>query len=292
MRILVTGATGTLGHRVLLAARAVGETWATVRRPVASAPWAGLFEPGRTIVGVDAADPSSLDQAMRAARPDLVINAIGRIKQRPDSDDPGPAFLANSRVPHHLAARCDAAGARLIQVSTDCVFVGDRGGYREADPPDALDTYGLTKRLGEVGAPHLTVRTSLVGRSLAGTDGLLEWLLAQRGPVRGFRCAVFSGLGTPDLAETLVAIGTRFPELAGLWHVAGEPIDKHSLLERFRSAFGVPVTLEPVDTPVIDRSLDDRRFREATGLRRPAWDAMIERLARDPLPYAAWRNPG
>jgi dTDP-4-dehydrorhamnose reductase len=290
MRLLIVGGSGMLGHRVWLAARDQADAWVTLRGTLNTQPWASLFEPGRTIEGVDAADPDSLARAMRTARPDTVINAAGLIKQRDHGDAAGPAFVANCFLPHELRRLCDNAGARLIQVSTDCVFTGSRGGYTEADQPDATDTYGLTKRLGEVAAPHLTLRTSLIGRSLAGTDGLLEWFLAQRGPVAGYRRAIFSGLTTQVLAETLLAVATGHPDLAGIWHVASEPINKLDLLGRVRGAYGLNTEINPANEPVIDRSLVDRRFRDATAIARPTWDGMMAGLAADQTPYARLRG--
>lgn len=274
-----------IGHRVWLAARERLETWVTIRQDLSSQPWLEIFDSSRLIPGVSANDPHSLDRALELSRPDVVFNAIGLIKQRAGASDSGAAFQANSFVPHFLRARCDVLGARLVHVSTDCVFTGTRGNYSESDVPDALDVYGLTKRLGEIGAPHLTIRTSAIGRSLAGSAGLLEWLLGQQGAVSGWTRAFFSGLGTPTLADTIVAVITEHTDLAGVWHVAAPRIDKFTLISRLCDAFSLPVTIEPEAQPAIDRSLNDERFRHATGIARPGWDEMVGRLASDPLPY-------
>jgi dTDP-4-dehydrorhamnose reductase len=290
MRLLIVGGSGMIGHRVWLSLRERAETWVTLRRPAGDAPWLSIFDPARTISGVSAEDPGSLDVALRASRPDVVINALGMIRQRPEAGEDGALFRANCLVPHYLADRCSALGARLIQISTDCVFRGDRGAYTEDDAPDGLDAYGLSKRLGEVDPPHLTLRTSAVGRSLAGQAGLVEWLIAQRGVVQGWRRAIFSGLATPELADTIAAVALEQPQLEGRWHVAAPPINKHELLTRLRDALALPVEIQPVDDPVIDRSLDDGRFRAATGIARPNWNGMIERVAREAATYPAWRG--
>jgi dTDP-4-dehydrorhamnose reductase len=290
MRILILGGSGMIGHRLWLAAHDEHETWVTLRGRLADHPWSSLFDPQRTIEGVSAEEPGSLDRAMSTARPNVVVNALGLIKQRPEGSLAGPAFLANCYVPHHMRGLCDAYGARLVQLSTDCVFTGDRGRYAENDVPDALDVYGLTKRLGEVGPPHLTLRVSALGRSLSGTDGLLEWFLSQPGPVTGYRRALFSGLVTETLGETVVRIVTDHSGLSGLWHVASPPIDKYDLLLRLRDAFSLGTEIRGSDMPIVDRSLDDCRFRTETGIPRPAWDDMIDRLARDPTPYALLRG--
>jgi dTDP-4-dehydrorhamnose reductase len=279
-----------IGHRLWLAARDRLETWVTVRGRPTNEPWLELFDQDRVVAGVSTADPTSFDRALQAARPDVVINALGLIKSRHEAWDDGAAFQANCFVPQYVRSRCDALGARLIHISTDCVFSGARGAYDETDQPDAFDAYGLTKRLGEVPAPHLTIRTSAIGRSLSGSTGLVEWLLGQRGSISGWRRAKFSGLTTPELATTLITVATEHTTLAGVLHVAAPAIDKYTLLTQLRDAYELPVEIAPVDEPVIDRSLDDRRFRTATGLARPEWDDMIAGLVKDPVPYQRLRH--
>ena len=291
MRILVMGANGMIGHRIWLAAQERFETWGTLRTASAGKPWASLFDSPRVIEGVPPDDPASIAAAFEVARPDVVINAIGLIKQREIGSDTGAAFTANSFLPHYLRDRADASGAKLVQISTDCVFTGNQGGYTESDSPDALDVYGLTKRLGEVTqAPHLTIRTSALGRSLSGTDGLLEWFLNAPAAVTGYRRAVFSGLTTPTLAETILDLVERHADLTGLFHIASEPINKYELLVRVARALGHSMEITPADLPVIDRSLDDTAFRGTTGIPRPDWDAMLAGLAADPTPYATLRG--
>ena len=167
----------------------------------------------------------------------------------------------------------------MIQVSTDCVFSGRKGLYTEADNPDAEDVYGRAKLLGEPNAPHcLTLRTSFVGRELAGKLGLLEWFLAQSGAIKGFRRAIFSGFTTTELARIIEMLLTRFPKASGLYHVSSEPIDKYSLLKLFRERFHQPVTIEADDRVAVDRSLDSSRFRRDFDYRPPDWPAMAREL--------------
>jgi dTDP-4-dehydrorhamnose reductase len=285
MRILVLGASGLIGHRVWLAARTRYETWGTIRGPRSGLP--SVFDTPTMVEGVAAEDTASLDGAFEVARPDVVINCIGLIKQRPLGSDPAASFIANAFLPHYLRQKCDAADAKLIQISTDCVFSGDRGGYTEDDEPDALDVYGLSKRFGEVAsAPHLTVRTSVIGRSLTGsTDGLFEWFLAQSGAVTGYRRAIFSGLTTSALAETLMEVLDRHQELSGLYHLASQAITKFDLLVRIAEDYGHGrdgIVIEPTDEPVIDRSLVDDRFRSATNIPRSDWTQMLTDMRNDP----------
>src|SRR5258705_5380814 len=150
----------------------------------------------------------------------------------------------------------------MIQISTDCVFSGRRGGYSEDDEADPVDLFGREKVLGEAPYDHtLTIRTSIIGRELAGAHGLLEWFLAQTGTIRGYTRAFFSGVTTQTLAQTLAQVISEHPQLSGTWHVAGEKIAKYDLLLRLAGMYQHDVEINADDRVQIDRSLDDTRFR-------------------------------
>ena len=201
-------------------------------------------------------------------------------------DSPGPASVAplaaipvNAVLPHRLARLCALAGARLIHLSTDCVFAGDKGMYREDDLPDAQDVYGRTKLLGEVDYPHaLTLRTSIIGHELASHHSLVCWFLSQHGPVRGYSQAIFSGLPTVEIARVIDKYVLDRPELHGLYHLSAEPIDKLSLLQLVAKTYGKENEITEDRSMVIDRSLDSTRFRSATGYRPEPWPDLIRRM--------------
>jgi dTDP-4-dehydrorhamnose reductase len=278
-RVLILGGTGMLGHVLWRACRERFDAHVTVRGDEPEPEAAAVLDPDRTITGVRAEDPRSIARALDATGAEAAVNCIGVVKQI--VDDPVTTIRVNSLYPHELAAACGERGARLIHLSTDCVFAGHKGGYTETDPPDPADLYGRSKLLGEPALPGaLTIRTSMIGRELQTTNGLLEWFLAQRGgSVRGFTRAVFSGPTTPVLARAIADVLERQPDLEGLWHLGAEPIAKHDLLIRLRDAFELEVEIEPDDTVAIDRSLDSSRFQEATGWSAPSWDEMVAELA-------------
>jgi dTDP-4-dehydrorhamnose reductase len=294
MRVLILGGAGMLGHKVWQTLRGRFDTWTTLRASMPEVAALNLFDPRKTLAGIDAAAPDSLLHAFTAVRPSVVVNCIGIVKQRPSAKDPVVTITVNSVVPHRLAALCAGSNARLIHISTDCVFSGKAGGYREADTPDAEDLYGRSKLLGE---PHeaepsaLTLRTSIVGRELRSSTGVTEWFLDHRGgTVPGFTRAVFSGLTTIALARIIGDVIEHHPYLRGLYHVSSAPITKFELLERLNIAFNAAVTIEPSDSVRVDRSLDSRRFWQATRIPQPAWDAMVADMAADLTPYDQWRN--
>jgi dTDP-4-dehydrorhamnose reductase len=241
-----------------------------------------LFDQATAYFGIDARQTDSLLQVIADFRPEAVVNAIGIVKQRPESKVVIPSLEINSLLPHRLALVCRMVGARLVHLSTDCVFSGRKGNYCEADQPDAEDLYGRTKLLGEVTEPHcITLRTSMIGPELSRKTGLLEWFLAQRGQtVKGYDKAIFSGFPTSELARIVERILLDVPKAYGIYHVAAAPISKYDLLTLIRDRLRLPITIERDSTFECDRSLDPFRFHRDTGYSPPAWEAMIDDMAR------------
>lgn len=279
-RVLVLGASGMLGHTALrfFAASEGFEAWGSAR---SSGALRGL-DPhlhARIVTGIDVENVDSLARLLDRVRPQVVLNAIGLVKQLAEADDPLQAIPINALLPHRLARLCALVGARLVHVSTDCVFAGTRGGYREDDPADAQDLYGRSKHLGEVDYPNaVTLRTSIIGPELGGAHGLVGWFLAQSGTVRGFTRAVFSGLPTVELARVIRDHVLPHPQLHGLHHVSAAPIAKYELLRLVAQTWGKTVEITPDDRLVIDRSLDSTRFRELTGYQPPAWPELVQSM--------------
>jgi dTDP-4-dehydrorhamnose reductase len=209
----------------------------------------------------------------------VVINCIGLVKQLAEADDPLLALPINAMLPHRLARLCDVASARLVHVSTDCVFSGARGNYIEGDSPDAQDLYGRSKLLGEVDYPHaVTLRTSIIGHELSSANGLVGWFLAQQGRVSGYRRAVFSGLPTIELARVIRDHVLPRPALRGTYHVSASPINKFDLLKLVARTYGKEIEIVEDDAVLIDRSLDSTRFRTETGYAPDDWPALVARM--------------
>jgi dTDP-4-dehydrorhamnose reductase len=292
MKVLILGGSGMLGHKLWQALSGRFDTRATFRQSPELYARLGLFDPSRSIGHVSAQDFDGVVRALAAVRPDVVVNCVGIVKQDAAAKDPYQSINTNALFPHRLAQACIASGARLIHISTDCVFTGRSGNYKETDTADAEDLYGRTKWLGEVDYERcLTIRTSMIGRELQGAHGLVEWFLSQRGQcVRGFKRAVFSGFTTEALASIIGDVIAGHVSLRGVWHVAAEPVNKFDLLTLVKEAFSLDIEIEPDETFVCDRSLDGVRFRQETGFMPPTWPEMIERMARDATPYEEIRG--
>lgn len=277
MRILVIGASGMLGSATLrlLSSAPEHEVWGSARTASARRFFdARLAE--RLLTGIDVEKPDALAGLFEKLRPELVVNCVGIVKQLAEADDPLVALPINALLPHRIARLCALVGARMVHVSTDCVFSGRRGNYRESDPPDADDLYGRSKLLGEVAYPHtVTLRTSLIGHELDSRHGLVGWFLGSEGPVRGYRRAIFSGLPTVEVARIVRDVVIPRPDLSGVYHVAAEPIAKYDLLRLVAAAYGKDAVIEPDDALAIDRSLNGERFNAATGYRAPAWPDLV-----------------
>lgn len=296
MKVLVLGATGMLGHKLLQLLSQRFDVAGTVRDDPGAYSGHPVLGKHRLIGGVRGEQIESVIGAMAACRPEAVINCIGVIKQLPSATDPGKCISINALFPHQVSKLCSAVGARLVHISTDCVFSGNRGNYKVEDVSDATDLYGRSKYLGEVGGPgSLTLRTSIIGRELATRSGLVEWFISQSGKrVRGFARAIFSGLTTHMLSRVIGDVLAEQRGLDGVWHISAEPISKYDLLGVVRGALKLDIEIDRDEDFFCDRSLDSSPLRERIGFCPPPWPEMIAEMARDPTAYpssAACKRP-
>lgn len=275
------GATGMLGHVLVDRLKDDYPVHATVRR---RPPDGAINLDPELLHHLDACTWTTVERVLDEVRPHTIINAIGIVKQLPQASQSIPSIEVNALFPHLLERAADLSGARVIHISTDCVFRGRLPAperYAETDEPDATDLYGMTKRLGEItGANALTLRTSIIGPELSGDAGLFGWLITQRGSsVRGFKNAVFSGLTTYALADVIVELlHPRLAQVSGMWHVASEPITKYDLLQRLNVELELDCTITAADVPRINRALDASRLQHELDIMPPGWDAMISDL--------------
>lgn len=283
MKILVLGASGMIGNTVLrvLSDQPDWDVFGTVRDESVKR----FFSPSvteRLLVNVDVENTDNLVRILDQVRPCVVINCAGLTKHKPGADDPLVSIPINTLMPHRLAGLCKLVGARLIHVSTDCVFSGQKGNYVEDDFADARDVYGKSKSLGEVVYPHtITLRTSTIGHELQTKYGLLDWFLAQEGSVKGFKRAVFSGLPTVEMVKVIRDYVIPHSELHGLYHLSAKPINKFDLLTLIAKTYGKSIEIVSDEQLVIDRSLNSTRFRQATGYIAPEWPELIKLIHAD-----------
>lgn len=270
MKLLILGGNGMAGHMLAEYFRRQGKhhVFHTTRD---KNDLGGLY--------VDADDIAGVEKLVEIVSPHCMINAMGVLNQFAERDRIG-AYHVNGFLPHRLRRAADNIQARLIHISSDCVFEGTRGGYTEEDIPDGTSVYALTKSLGEVHAPgHLTIRTSIIGPEIRqGGIGLMEWFLAQEGRVSGYERVMWNGVTTLELAKV---IDSQLDSgLSGLIHLAHpEPVSKYRLLQMMQSVFHKEdVEIIPVQDPVQDRTLVSTRSDVKVKL--PSYPRMLEELAR------------
>jgi len=281
MKILVLGASGMIGSAIfrVLSNESAYEVYGSIR----SIRWKEFFNEEQLkhlIVCSDILDQTALVRIFTEVRPNVVINCIGLTKHHKEAEDVLLAAPLNALLPHRLADLCKLCNARLIHISTDCIFSGCRGNYIEADPSDAVDVYGKTKYLGEVlNYPNtVTLRTSTIGHELQSSYGLLEWFLSQEGSCTGFKKAVFSGLPNTVFAEVIRDHVIPRPSLHGLYHVGALPIGKYDLLRLIASEYGKNIKIISNDEFSINRSLNSDLFSNITGYRAPNWSELIKSM--------------
>ena len=280
MKILILGVTGMLGNAMF---RVMSETSIHVvygsARSASDLHHFDDYISRQIITGVDVENYDSLVRVFGLVKPEVVINCIGLVKQITDVEDPLRAIPINSLLPHRLAALCRMGGARLVHMSSDCVFSGKKGDYLETDLPDADDLYGRSKLLGEVDYPHaVTLRTSIIGHELSGSRSLIGWFLAQQGLIKGYADTVFSGLPTVELSRVVRDIVLPLGELRGIYHVAASPISKYELLRMVAEIYDKTIEIVPDHELISDRSLNADRFRQATGYVAPSWRELVKQM--------------
>lgn len=282
-----------LGHKVYQYFEERFDTYTTLRRSQSGLSRLSLYRDSAHVIDdVDAMDFERVRAIVDDVRPTVIVNCIGVIKQVGEAREAVPLIQLNSLFPHRLVGAAAAIGARLIHVSTDCVFSGRKGQYSELDLADPPDLYGQSKLLGEVRGPNcLTIRTSVIGRDFTKNAGLLEWFISQQGKsVQGYVNSIYSGFTTQALAVILAFIVERQPELQGLYHVASNSISKYELLVSINNAMNLGIEVERFENALCDRSLDGQRFIAATKYQIHSWEEMIAQIAGDTTPYDRWKH--
>lgn len=288
MKVLVIGANGMIGSTIFDYLYGVTDwsVFGTIRNDtnIAYFPRAmtdNLFS------NVELNNQDILISTLLKVKPDVVINCAGLTKHKAEADNPLEILPINGMLPHRLASLCELIGARLIHISTDCVFSGKKGNYKEDDFADASDLYGRSKVLGEnLRPPHITLRISTIGHELQTKYGLLEWFLSQNQQCQGFKKAIFSGFPTVVFAQILKDYIIPNRNLTGLYHVAAEPIAKYDLLKMIAQKYKKDIEIIPNNTSIIDRSLDSQRFANATSYTPPSWSEMIDQM----YDYNCWKK--
>ena len=283
MRVLILGGNGMLGHKFFKSWQKIFATKVTLRNSLQNYKEFNLFNENNSFSNVDVRNLNELEKVFNVFQPDAVVNCIGITKQKTNIKKPADSVQVNSLFPHKLSNICKTFNSRLIILSTDCIFSGKSGNYKEEDISDAEDLYGRSKFLGEVTSKNvLTLRKSTIGLELGSHHGLIEWFLAQEGDIKGYSKTIYSGVTSEVLAKIIARIINDFPNIYGVRNIASKPISKFKLLQELNKK--LPETRINVlqdDEIVCDRSLDSSKLNKEIGELVPSWDEMLEDLAKN-----------
>lgn len=225
----------------------------------------------------DARNEADLKRVLREKEYDYVVNCIGVLNKFVDEHLADGIYL-NSVLPHLLADELSGSNAKLIHISTDCVFEGTKGKYTERDLPDATSYYGRSKALGEViDDRNLTIRTSIIGPEIKSNGiGLFHWFMTQTGEVGGYEKVMWSGVTTLQLAKAIEKDMDN-PQ-TGLYHlVNNEFISKHNLLAFFnRYCRQKNILIKSNNLVVSDKTLINTRENQIFEV--PSYEKMIEEM--------------
>ena len=287
MKIVILGAAGLIGHKLFQTMQAAEhDTYGLLHGKKSAFPDINFLHGDSIIESVEAIEFDKLHGILLAIQPDVVLNCIGITKRKEEVNDPIQALGVNSLFPHRLANLAKDMNFRVIHFSTDCVFNGKIGNYNEESDTTGEDAYGKTKALGEIRYPHtLTIRSSFIGRELAGKTELLEWLISENGnTIKGFTEAWYSGVSTIFMAKTVLDIIENYPDISDLHQLSTpEPISKYDLLCLARDAFKLDIEIIPDNSFEIKPTLDGSKLKNAMNLTIPSWQEMMAELAADPL---------
>lgn len=231
------------------------------------------------IDNVDVLNFSTVINAIEKSSPDLVINCAGAIKQKDIGVNPVDAICINGLFPHKLADAADKYGFKLVLVSTDCVFNGNKGSYTEKDASDCFDIYGKSKFIGEISDKDnvLTIRTSIIGIEHSSSLSLLSWFLSQQNSINGYKNAIYSGVPTTYLADFI----NQYSDLSGLYHLSSKPISKFELLNYFAEYYDHKIEIVEDSSFEIDRSLQAKKLEEEINFIQPSWQDLVTYLPKE-----------
>ena len=227
---------------------------------------------------INVMDSQKLEKSIISIKPNIIVNCVGILIN--GSKDVALATYINAYLPNYLAEICSKIEAKLIHISTDCVFSGNKGNYIENDFRDGHDIYAKTKILGEINdEKNLTIRSSIVGPELkTNGEGLFDWFVRQENEINGFKNSIWSGVTTIEMAKGIKwAIDNN---IKGIYHLTNnQSISKYDLLNLFKKYLDMSIEIIPVDNKKIDKSFIDTR--KLLNYIIPSYNEMVKDMVFD-----------
>lgn len=270
MKFLVFGSDGMAGHTISTYLIEKGHSVKGFSRN-------NILTQYNTIIG-DATNSAFVKKIIDENDFDTIINCIGLLNQFAE-DDKKDAIYLNSYFPHFLVYITKNSKTQVIHMSTDCVFSGKKGKYKETDFTDGETFYDRTKALGEINDNrNLTLRNSIVGPDIKESGiGLLNWFMNQEGSIRGFTNALWTGLTTLELAKIMEMAAIN--KSTGLINMVNNvSISKYDLLKLFNKHLrNDELVIEPYEDYFVDKSLVRTNF--SLDYEVPGYETMVSEMS-------------
>ena len=282
MKILILGSNGLLGNTITkyFLQKEDIQTYASIRDYSKLELFNNKYHKNFLIIN-DVLDFGETKKTLKKIKPDILINCLG-ITNKENLLKPSQienCISINSLFPHMLQRICSELGTRIIHFSSDCIFSGRKGFYSENDIPDPPNIYGKSKLLGELNYENtLTIRKSVIGHELVSKKGLLEWFLAQKDFVHGYKNVIFSGLTVLELARVIDNYVLPRRDLKGILNLAGESISKFDLLKIIADIYKKSAQIIPNEKIQINRTLNGSQFNNLTGYKMKSWPSLIKSM--------------
>ncbi len=282
-KILILGVTGTLGHKI-------AQELIKDKRLIVFGTYNQKKNYSRIKAHVNiekfykASNIENILSLIKSKKFDYVINCVGQIKQK--KENKSKYFELNKELPVAIAKLSISLNFKMIHFSTDCVFDGKNGNYKEDDFKNAKDHYGVSKSEGEPPQNNkncLTLRTSFVGHEIFGNYSLLNWLLNSEKKIYGFNKCLYNGLTNVEIAKIICKIVRNNNFTNGLFHLSGKKIDKYSLLETINNIYSLNKKIVKKENPKINRTLNNSKFKKKFLYKPKKWETLIKNLFIDYL---------
>ncbi|MDA9037233.1 sugar nucleotide-binding protein [Flavobacteriaceae bacterium] len=277
MKVLILGADGMIGHKM---AQSLSH-FDLYLNSRSKSNYLQEYFPSSTLSNFDFLN-QNIEDLLEKTLPDCIINAVGITIRRGASYNKETNFL-NSQLPKKIDFWCKENQKKQIHFSTDCVFSGDKGNYNDLDLPDAKDNYGKSKGEGEINSNStLTIRSSMIGREIYNKTELLEWVISNKNKkIKGFDNAIYSGVTTLWMSNTVNEIIKNNPDLFGIFNISSSPISKYDLITKINTYFNLNIEIERDSSYYSNKSLNSNRFFSETNFKKPNWDEMLNNLYLD-----------
>jgi dTDP-4-dehydrorhamnose reductase len=209
---------------------------------------------------------------------DLIINCIGITKHNFNISNTSLVYNINIKLPLQLDDSVKTRRFKVIHISSDCIFSGSKGNYKENDTDYASDIYGQTKRISEIIMKNsLIIRTSTIGHEFFYKNGLLEWFLSNKKECKGFNNAYFNGLTTLELSKIIYKYFIQksfYPK--SIINIGSNEISKYDLLCKIAQIYNLKIDIKRDFDFKINRTLNINKFIKLTDYKPKTWYKMLQ----------------